>query len=99
MSAMVGGKQVEHRINGWNQALIQGTGHGITDDVPEALWNAWYEQFKGGKLVKNGFIFAHKQKASVKAEAAEKAKNKAGTEKLPQAKASDKEGVVGKADA
>lgn len=98
MSAMVGGKKQEVRINGFNQNLIQGAGHGITHDVPKALWDAWLEKFKNSKLVKGGFIFAHAQEKSVKAEATEKKANKSGTEQLAQPQGDAKEGTVGKAD-
>ena len=98
MSAQVGGKEVECRINGWNQNLIQGTGHGITHDVPKDLWDAWREKFKDSKLVKGGFVFAHAQERSVKAEANEKKGNKSGTEQLPQLTGDAKEGGLGKVE-
>lgn len=95
MSAFIGGKNVEQRINGFNQNLIQGTDHGITTDVPKDLWDAWHARFKDSKLVKGGFIFAHAQEKSVKAQAAEKKANKSGTEQLPQIKGDAKEGGLG----
>lgn len=97
MAAMVGSAEVEHRINGWNQNLIQGADHGLTTDVPEALWDAWKEAFKESSLLKGGFIFAHKQEKAVKAEATEKKANKSGQEQMPQVKAeADTEGKLGK---
>lgn len=98
LSAMVNGKLMEHRLNGWNQNVIQGTGTGITHDVPEDLWKAWREQFKDSKLVKGGFVFAHKQERSVKAEATEKKSKKTGREQLPQIKGDAKEGALGAVD-
>ena len=98
MNALVKGKVVEQRINGWNQNLIQGTGHGITHDVSKDLWDAWHEQFKESKLVKGGFIFAHAAEKKVKDEAKDKKTNKAGTEQLPQLKENDKEGALGAVD-
>ena len=97
MSAVVNGKTMEQRINGWNQSQIIG-GHGITHEVPEALWNAWLAKFKNTKLVKGGYIFAHKQEKSVKAEAKEKEKNKSKLEQMDQPKDDAKEGTIGKAD-
>jgi len=99
LSAMVGGKVVEHRLNGWNQNVLQDTGCGITYDVPKELWAAWLDQFKGSKLVKGGFVFAHAQEKSVKAEAKEKTKVKSGTEQLPQITKDAVEGGLGKVDA
>lgn len=98
MSAQVDGKTAECRINGFNQSPIVGADHGITHDVPEALWQAWLEQFKDSKLVKGGFIFAHKAEKEVKAQAKDKKDNKSGTEQLPQPKGGDKEGTIGKVD-
>ena len=62
---------VTHTINGANSSEIFG-GHGITDDVPKALWDAWLAENKNHDLVKNGFIFAHEQRKEVKAQAKEK---------------------------
>lgn len=98
MSATLNGKTVERRINGFNQNLIQGVDHGITHDVPKDLWDAWLANFKNSKLVKGGFIFAHAQEKSVKAEATEKKANKSGTEQMEPPKGDAKVGSVGKAD-
>lgn len=58
-------------INGANSSEIYG-GHGITDDVPQALWDAWLVENKNHDLVKKGFIFAHEKRSNAKAEAKEK---------------------------
>lgn len=72
---------VSHLIKGFNSSAIIG-GHGITDDVPSELWEAWLKENKDRDLVKNGFVFAHSNKKDVKAEAAEKTKTKSGTEPM-----------------
>ena len=70
-----------HKINGSNSSEIFG-GHGITDDVPKALWDAWVVENKNHDLVRNGFIFANEQRKEVKAEAKEKVSNKTKAEGL-----------------
>ena len=70
-----------HTINGSNSSEIFG-GHGITDDVPKELWDAWLAENKNHDLVTGGFIFAHEQRKEVKAEAKEKADNKTKAEGL-----------------
>ena len=70
-----------HTINGSNSSEIFG-GHGITDDVPKALWDAWVAENKNHDLVTGGFIFAHEQRKEVKAEAKEKVANKTKAEGL-----------------
>lgn len=64
-----------HKINGANSSEIFG-GHGITDDVPKALWDAWVIENKNHDLLTKGFIFAHGQRKEVKAQAKEKAQVK-----------------------
>lgn len=68
-------------INGSNSSEIYG-GHGITDDVPKSLWDAWLAENKNHDLVTKGFIFAHEKRSSVKAEAKEKVENKTKAEGL-----------------
>lgn len=94
MSAIVDGKVMEMPINGWNKSPIHGADHGITHDVPKVLWDAWLEKFKEGRLVKGGFIFAHKSEQNVKAEATEKKDNKSGTEQLAKPSGKAKEGTL-----
>ena len=43
-----------HKINGSNSSEIFG-GHGITDDVPKALWDAWVVENKNHDLVAQWF--------------------------------------------
>ena len=70
-----------HKINVSHFNQIFG-GHGITDDVPKALWDAWLIENKNHDLVKGGFIFAHEQRKEVKAQAKEKVANKTKAEGL-----------------
>lgn len=70
-----------HKINGSNSSEIFG-GHGITDDVPKGLWDAWVAENKNHDLVTKGFIFAHEQRKEVKAQAKDKATNKTKAEGL-----------------
>lgn len=76
---------VTHKINGSNSSEIFG-GHGITDDVPKQLWDAWYAENKNHDLVLKGFIFAHEQRKEVKAQAKEKVANKTKAEALEKPK-------------
>lgn len=68
-------------IKGSNSSDIYG-GHGITDDVPQALWDAWLAENKNHDLVTKGFIFAHEKRSNAKAEAKEKVDNKTKAEAL-----------------
>lgn len=68
-------------VNGSNSSEIFG-GHGITEDVPKQLWDAWLVENKNHDLVTGGFIFAHESRKEVKAEAKEKAANKTKAEGL-----------------
>ncbi|SPL70857.1 hypothetical protein [Acinetobacter stercoris] len=78
--------EVTHRINGFNQSTVIG-GHGITENVPSELWDAWVEENKERDLYKNGFVFAHDKAKSTAAEAKEKQATQSGTEPLdPNAK-------------
>ena len=70
-----------HKINGSNSSEIFG-GHGITDDVPKALWDAWVAENKNHDLVREGFIFANEQRKEVKAQAKEKVANETKAEGL-----------------
>lgn len=86
------------RINGWNNNLIQGADHGLTESVPADLWEAWLKEHADSKLVKGGFIFASKNEKETKAKAKDKKGNKSGHEQLPKIKATDKAGALGAAD-
>ncbi|WP_432784686.1 hypothetical protein AAEX37_01961 [Oligella sp. MSHR50489EDL] len=72
-----------HVIKGFNHSAVIG-GHGITEDVPKDLWDAWLKENKDRDLCKNGFIFAHSKVTSTKAEATEKKATKSKTEPLEQ---------------
>lgn len=74
-----------HHVNGAVSSEIFG-GHGITDDVPKALWDAWLIENKNHDLVTKGFIFAHEQRKEVKAQAKEKIDNKTKAEALEKPK-------------
>lgn len=84
-------------IKGWNKSEIIG-GHGITYNVPKALWEAWRIEFKDHPLLVNGLIFAHEAEKEVKAEAKEKKGTKSKMEQLDPLKETDKPGVVGAVD-
>lgn len=86
------------RINGWNNNLIQGAGHGLTENVPLSVWEAWKKLHAESKLVKNGFIFASGSAEAVKSKAKERKAEKSGHEQLPQIKETDKAGALGASD-
>lgn len=86
------------RINGWNNNLIQGADHGLTEDVPAATWEAWSKLHADSKLVKGGFIFASKNEREAKAKAKDQKDNKSGHEQLPKVKATDTPGALGASD-
>lgn len=87
------------RINGWNNNEIAGLSHGITRDVPEDLWDAWSAEYAESKLVKDGFIFAEASDKKAQDKAKDLAEQSSGMEQLPQIKATDAPGVLGKSDA
>lgn len=86
------------RINGWNNNTIHGIAHGITREVPEALWDTWRKTHAESKLVKEGFIFAEQSEKRAIDMAKDKKDQKSGHEQLPQIKKSDKAGVLGESD-
>lgn len=92
----VGEKTV--RINGWNNNLIVGADHGLTEDVPAELWEAWSKLHEDSKLVKGGFIFANARASTTQSEAKEKKGNKSGHEQLEKVKATAKAGALGASD-
>lgn len=85
-------------INGWNNNLIQGAGHGLTDNVPADVWEAWKKVHAESKLVKGGFIFANTRAEGTKDRARDQKDNKSGHEQLPKVKATDKAGALGASD-
>lgn len=86
------------RINGWNNNLIHGADHGLTENVPASLWEAWRKEFADSKLVKGGFIFANTKVEGTKARAKDQKSNKSGHEQMPQLKKTDKADVLGAAE-
>lgn len=87
------------RINGWNNNIIKGGSHGITENVPADLWEAWSKEHADSNLVKRGFIFAANTTAKATARAAEQSDNESGQEQLAKVKATDKAGALGASDA
>lgn len=73
-------------INGLNTSKIIG-GHGITENVDKAFFDAWMEKNKELSFVKGGFLFAHTKPVNTEAEAKDRAKNETGLEPLDPAKA------------
>lgn len=86
------------RINGWNSSAIVGATHGITENVPADLWEAWKKMHADSKLVKGEFIFAANSVARATAKAKDEKDKKSGFEQMPQAKATDKAGAIGSVD-
>ena len=76
---------VEVKFNGLNTTNVIG-GFGITEGVSEEFWKAWLDKHQDMPFVKNGFIFAHSNNNSLKAEIKEKAKEKTGLEPLDPSK-------------
>jgi len=72
---------VEVKFNGLNTSHILG-GFGITENVDSGFWKTWLEQNKEMPFVMNGFIFAHSDVNSLKAETKEKSGEKTGLEPL-----------------
>jgi len=87
------------RINGWNNNAIQGLTHGITYDVPADLWEAWSKEHAESKLLTNGLIFAEESSKKAEDKAKDMKDMKSGHEQLPQIKATEKAGILGKSDA
>lgn len=83
------------RINGWNNNLIQGAGHGLTENVPADLWEAWSKEHAESKLVKGGFVFTAKSERDAKSKAKERKDNKSGHEQLPKVEKTDQPGALG----
>lgn len=91
--------EARHRINGWNNNEIAGLSHGITRDVPEDLWDAWRAEHADAKFITNGIVFAETSEARAKDKSKDRKEQKTGHEQLPQIKATEKAGVLGKSDA
>ena len=59
-------------------------GYSITTGIPKDFWEEWEAQYRDLDAVKNGMIFAHKEKASTLAQAREYEEQKSGMERLPK---------------
>lgn len=58
-------------------------GHGITENVSKAFWDAWVAQMSDWfEPLKQGFIFAYESEKSTYSKAKEMAKEKTGFEQL-----------------
>jgi hypothetical protein len=68
-------------LNGANSRWTV-AGFGITEHVPKAFFEQWLADHQELPAVKNGLIFAHKQKASVEAQAEDKADLKSGLDPM-----------------
>lgn len=66
---------------GCNTSEVVG-GFGLTPNVQKDFWDAWLEQHKNLKFVKNGQIWAYKSIEGAKAKAKEMAEIKHGMEAL-----------------
>lgn len=71
------GKRVT--LNGANSSRVIG-GHGITERVDKAFWDAWLAIHKDYEPVKRGLIFAQNSTRNAEAEAKEKQDNPSGLE-------------------
>jgi hypothetical protein len=85
--------QAYNKNNGAVVQLLPG-GYAITEGCPKDTWDKWYEQNKGTPLVKNGIIFAHKERQSVVDEARKRAKVESGLEPIDPANPGAKMGGI-----
>ena len=94
---IVGEKRI--RINGWNNNEIQGGSHGITEDVPQDMWEAWLKEYADSKLVKREIIFAMNTTKKAQDKAKDQKDNKSGHEQLPKPKkGQEAAGALGESD-
>lgn len=75
----LGGKRIT--LNGSNSALVVG-GHGITQGVDKAHFDAWMALHRESPMVKNELIFSHDKVREVQAKAADNAEKRNGFEGL-----------------
>lgn len=68
-------------LAGANSSLIIG-GHGITENVDQAFFEAWIMQNKDLQFVKAGHLFAHEKASNTAAQAKDRANEKTGLEPL-----------------
>lgn len=93
---IVGEKRI--RIKGWNNNEIKGGSHGITEGVPQEVWEAWRKEHADSKLVKREIIFAVGDVKRAQDKAKDQAKNKSGHEQLPRPSKKDAAGALGESD-
>lgn len=92
----VGEKSI--RIKGWNNNEIKGGTHGITEGVPQEVWEKWRKTHADSKLVKGEFIFAVGDTKRAQDKAKEQAKNKSGHEQMAKLTKKDVAGALGASD-
>lgn len=89
----------EIKLKGANEATVVG-GFGITENVDEALFDAWYASHKTLPWAKQGLVFKAKNRAEAEARAVDNTEQKSGFErlspdKLPKGLEEDKEAMKG----
>lgn len=57
-------------------------GYAITQDVPKAFWDEWYEANQNSDYIRNEMIFAHSEARSVTSKAADMTEVKSNIERL-----------------
>jgi hypothetical protein len=85
----------QQKLNGKNSALVIG-GYGLTENVDEALFDAWAEKNKLLSFMRQGLIFKQKNTDEAKAQAIDTADKRTGLEPLnpkdmPKGLAADKD--------
>lgn len=68
-------------LAGANSSVLIG-GHGITENVDQAFFEAWIAQNKDLQFVKAGHLFAHEKASNTAAQAKDRAGEKTGLEPL-----------------
>jgi hypothetical protein len=61
-------------------------GYAITHGIPKDFWDEWLSQYKEMDIVKNGFIFAHKESNSVTQHTKDMANEASGFERIDSSK-------------
>jgi hypothetical protein len=88
------GGQAFSNSNGFLTDLIPG-GYAITEGVPLETWSKWYQDNKNGKLVREGFILAHRDRAGLIKECRDLAGLKTGMEPIDPKNPAEKMGGTG----
>jgi hypothetical protein len=88
------GGQAFSNSNGFLTDLIPG-GYAITEGVPLDTWSKWYQDNKNGKLVREGFILAHRDRAGLIKECRDLAGLKTGMEPIDPKNPAEKMGGTG----